>query len=170
MADIDNDMFIVCALGVANIVMSVIYKSDITCDSNILGLDSWMLIFGIVIVSMVVLAAHVHKIRYNQSFVNICGLALIFLFVWTIVGAVIFWRDCVHTDPNSIRIFMWVDLIVSILLFCIGGMTERRNTYIIIYIPNQQYPITTTTTTISDHNNDDNNNDPQIKQVHMTIM
>lgn len=114
-------LFLVAMLGVANVIMSAVHGDDITCNTNDvidLSLKQWMLIFGIVII----IASFFTLVTTNCDVKNvefIYALLLLFLFVWSIVGSIAFWHDCMNTDPINVRRFMWVQLIMIFLIYVI---------------------------------------------------
>lgn len=113
------------ALPIAEIVMAEKFRGDMSCPDGIISPYTWMLtegIVGIFIYGMlgltIILAFQKSDIAngFAVAFVVPTYLLLVFQFCWIIVGAVMFWRDCVDLETHSMNNFYWAVLIINLVM------------------------------------------------------
>ena len=100
---------VLCGVFIAEIVMASLYQFDITCYSNILNPNVWLIVNGVagciwifllLIISQInILANNIsgtddydNESLYYLNFIRI--VFSLFRFSWLISGSIMFWRDC----------------------------------------------------------------------------
>lgn len=135
MSDSDDDMFLCCvcctgliglsicmasfaSVGIAELIMVGKYGHEIVCNSSVMSLQTWLVVDGIVnIVGGCILGLlyfgkdDMEQFAENARKINKPFIA--FELVWTIIGSIVFWRDCPHVTPHSISDLMYAVLILS---------------------------------------------------------
>jgi hypothetical protein len=150
MTDICKKIFLVmtfATLPIVNLVYVVKYKNQIECNVvNETSLEkninsaTWLSVQSIFILSIIVIMLFFELIFNARLKQNTCviwtkivffSLLGLFQTAWLIVGAVMFWRDCIDVSPNSIRILMWFNLIYGLIqssgLSIFSGYSSGRN-------------------------------------------
>lgn len=123
----------VLSLPIVEIYYGVSYESKILCNSPIdIEIPLWLIVKG----SIKLLSIIFISIYHFSTSKSICGtislfifsLLQTFLFVWVVLGGIIFWRDCPHLEPTSVNALMWFSLILE-MFFILGSRKslERHN-------------------------------------------
>ena len=100
----------------SEIYMGYTYRDQITCTTTMfVTLSEWLIIKGsITIFSMFLilpmLLSNRNSICYGCIIIPIY-ISYLTTFSWLIIGSIIFWRDCINTEPVVINAYMWVSLI-----------------------------------------------------------
>ncbi len=42
----------------------------------------------------------------TQDYINLLNISIIFNIIWTICGSIMFWRDCIDSEPSNINTLM----------------------------------------------------------------
>ena len=127
------------ALPIAELIIASTYKNDITgCTENFgISIYDWLMIKGIVEMTFIGIYAITYALimafspKTNDNaiigssfvLVSLTVVASVFIFVWIIIGSIIFWRDCDTITPNQVNNLMWVTLIISY----VSMITHVRN-------------------------------------------
>ena len=125
------------ALPIAEIVMAEKHRSDMKCPNDIVSPYTWMLTEGIVgifiygIIGVITVCTMQGK---NSTASGVAGLffvplVLLTLFhtAWIIVGAVMFWRDCIDLEDSSMNEFYWAVLIINLVSIYFSGKTKNSD-------------------------------------------
>jgi hypothetical protein len=127
---------IFAALPVTEIVMGAIHRNDITCETDIVDISTWLIVKGatglfvVVFLVVAILAASTENEFFSclaVSFVTPFVFACMFSFAWLIVGSVVFWRDCSHLEPRPVNTLMWCSLIIGYVSIYIQWTTSNKN-------------------------------------------
>ncbi len=124
---------LVLSLPIVEIYYGVSYQNQIICQSSInIEIPLWLILKG----SIKLLSIIFISIYHFSTSKSICGtissfifsLLQTFLFVWLILGSIIFWRDCPNIEPTSVNTLMWFSLILE-MFFILGSRKslERHN-------------------------------------------
>jgi hypothetical protein len=105
-------------MPIAEITIGLMYKNEITCETNLfINISEWLIIKGsISIITVCILSISI--LLNKQSLCNcITGIIAyifnIFVLSWLITGSILFWRDCNNLTPDIVNNFMWVSLIIG---------------------------------------------------------
>lgn len=111
------------ALGIVAVLFGASNIKEM-CSDSFIHLSTWLLVQGIVMLFMVV-GGPISKYCSGKSFyISMAIFYSLFELIWIIMGGVILWRDslpCEDLDPEFYVASMVV-VIISIILFCCGGM------------------------------------------------
>lgn len=114
------------AIPISEIVIGVIYKTNLLCSdnavTNLITLDKWLIVDGSVSTCFFFLIIF-WSISSNNSPVNCCSICLLYLLnffnlVWAIIGSYIFFGNCKKIEPESINIYMIVIFVISYISLC----------------------------------------------------
>uniref|UniRef100_A0A6C0ECC0 Transmembrane protein n=1 Tax=viral metagenome TaxID=1070528 RepID=A0A6C0ECC0_9ZZZZ len=117
---------LVASLSIAELVIATKYENDIDCSSSVgISIYQWLLTDAIVLLLFLapifILAFLTINIKTKRDNTLIkCDilllilrlLSLVFTIAWTIIGSIIFWRDCSHVEPSEVNSIMWAALII----------------------------------------------------------
>jgi hypothetical protein len=114
---------IIFALPITELVFAIYFRNQIVCHTPLfIGLDNWLIVKGAVtLCSTIFLALVAVSTKNSLCFVYsiwFIYLFSIFLLGWTIVGSIIFWRDCYNLTPIIVNNYMWFELIYSYVMIC----------------------------------------------------
>lgn len=122
------------ALPIAEIVMAEKYRADMSCPNDIISPYTWMLTEGIVGIFVYGLCGIIFSVAIDGTD-NSKALAVLFsvplwflsMFqcAWIIVGAIMFWRDCIDLETKSMNDFYWTVLIINLVSLYISGNTAN---------------------------------------------
>lgn len=119
------------ALPVTELTLSLIYRDDIICNSDIqVTIFEWLVLKSsiniILLLIFFILSIFDNKDNYLYSFIFFTYYLFgVFNFAWLIVGSIIFWRDCYNLEPYSINILMWVSLIMGYINIYINSVQKK---------------------------------------------
>lgn len=141
----------VLALAVAELVMGIRHRDDTTCSNDqLMNPSTWLIVQGaysigsfflLVCLSFAGVVTLMSTDRVSTSLVG-CGFFLILFtyylgvllsVAWSIIGAVMLWRDNLSCEPESFNDMLWasviIHLIVSVCTLCwrpsSGGAASR---------------------------------------------
>ncbi len=113
----------VYALPIAELVVGVTYRNNIhKCDSQLLSIATWLIVNGSVgcFTYTCKLIINMARSMKNDSFHTFAAILLVpyicsiaFTIAWLVTGSIIFWRDCIHVEPQSLNIMVWCSLIIG---------------------------------------------------------
>ena len=124
-------LVLIISFPIAEIYFGFLYENKIECDSSInIGIPLWLIIKGFVKILSIIFMS-IYHISTSKS---ICGtissfifsLLQIFLFVWVILGGIIFWRDCPHIQPISVNTLLWFSLIIEMIYILVSRKSLER--------------------------------------------
>ena len=125
--------FIACifALPIYELCIALIYKNDITtCSTTIPGLDisTWLIVKAVVTICALIAVVPcllIDKIKFAGQVV--LGLFNLFIFIWLIIGSVIFFKDCNNLKPEIVNVSMWIIIILGFLqILCSKGAYDEK--------------------------------------------
>lgn len=106
------------SIGIAELAMVGKHGHEIVCESPIMSLQSWLIVDGIFnivggcIVGLLYFGED-NAEQFTERARKINKPFIAFELVWTIIGSIVFWRDCPHVTPHSIYNLMFAVLILS---------------------------------------------------------
>lgn len=118
------------ALPIAEIIMAEKYRDDMSCPNDIISPYTWMLTEGIVgifiygfcgIVSALLLIDNDSSKTVGVILYIPLVILSMFHFAWIIVGAIMFWRDCIDLETKSMNDFYWAVLIINLVSIYMSG-------------------------------------------------
>jgi len=118
----------IAALPVAQLIIGVIFKDEVVCETNIVSIPNWLIIKGSSVLFMAMFSfvfsiAKAMKnnciMRWLSVFCVLFYLSCLFNLGWLIVGSVVFWRDCNDLTPKPVNTMMWCSLIIDYVLIYI---------------------------------------------------
>lgn len=117
----------ICTLGfpLYELCIGIIYKNDISaCSTMQIDVSTWLIVKSSITISAIFLVgicvATNNKI-IGQVLLNVFRL---FIFIWLIVGSVLFFRDCIKIEPAIVNISMWVIIITGFLSIISSSKTD----------------------------------------------
>jgi len=117
----------ICALGfpLYELCIGIIFKNDISaCSTMEIDVSTWLIVKSSITISAIFLVgicvATNNKI-IGQVLLNVFRL---FIFIWLIVGSVLFFRDCIKIEPAIVNISMWVIIITGFLSIISSSKTD----------------------------------------------
>ena len=128
-------LLIFTALPISELIMGSIYKNQIDCVTEIVNIDTWLIVKGsiglfvVVFLSILVVAVATEEeylLRLSVTSTIPFYLSCLFSLAWLIVGSVIFWRDCIDLSPRSVNTMMWCSLIIGYVLIYIQWTTSNK--------------------------------------------
>lgn len=123
------------ALPVAEIIMAEKYRQDMSCPNDIISPYTWMLVEGIVgifiyglygIVTALLLTDGQSSKVLGGLFCIPLWILTVFHFAWIIVGAIMFWRDCIDLETKSMNDFYWAVLIINLVSLYVSGNNNNN--------------------------------------------
>ena len=125
------------ALPITQLVMVAKYSDQIICNS-FLQPKVWLIVKAVTDLFVIICCCFICSAKFTE---NRCILAMasilfvpflfasVFELVWLIIGSVMFWRDCLHMDPEPINTLMWCSLIIGyvfLLKSCSGKSNKEK--------------------------------------------
>ncbi len=124
------------SLPIAEIVMAEKYRQDMSCPNDLISPYTWMLTEGIVGIFIYGLCGILCALMITGSDsskktgVVLCiplWLLSVFHLAWLIVGAVMFWRDCIDLETKSMNDFYWAVLIINFVSLYLSGKNNNKD-------------------------------------------
>ena len=123
---------IIFSLPIIEISYGFYYKDAITCNS-FLSISDWLRIKGFIFICYVIALLSSFAISNKNVVTCLCFPVItifnIFILTWSVIGSVIFYRDCYNVKPESINVLMWISLIAgyfSILQIFISNKNNQN--------------------------------------------
>jgi hypothetical protein len=124
------------SLPICQLVYSSVYKDEMACDTSMqIHPYEWMItegsitLFEIVTMFFVLITSR-SALPFTGPLVVTLIMTGVFQMGWLIYGSVLFWRDCLHLQPNSVNHLFWATLIMGILgivgTCCSGKATKSK--------------------------------------------
>lgn len=118
-------------LAVIDVVYGVYHRNDNTCDS-FLNVSDWLIIKGASTLGSIIsflfllnffatrqlltlgVTCQSSLLTVGSVFSMVLYFAsLLFEYAWLVTGSVIFWNDCRHLSPETMKNFLWATLIIG---------------------------------------------------------
>lgn len=119
------------SVGIAELAMVGNHGHEIVCDSPIMSLQSWLIVDGIVniiggcIIGLLYFGED-NAAKFTESARRVNKPFIAFELIWTIIGSIVFWRDCPHVTPHSIYNLMFAVLILSYISIYVHYHSETE--------------------------------------------
>ncbi|AYV79981.1 MAG: hypothetical protein Gaeavirus4_4 [Gaeavirus sp.] len=116
----DTLFVIAYCLPLVQIVIGFLGISTVNCDTNIIPIQTWLIIEGF---TMIIVITHlaITLAGYGNIVYLLC---YIFNFTWLIVGCVVFKNDCIHVGPIYVNAIMWISLIAGYIISLIASYMQ----------------------------------------------
>ena len=96
------------------------YFNDITCDTDtFIKMPIWLIIKG-VFAAISTIFIFIIIITGKNSFVLKVSKKILIIFnvmlgLWIIIGAIVFWENCLYLKPINVDIYIWFSILFGIL-------------------------------------------------------
>ncbi len=99
--------------------IGIVYYDDITCDSNtFIKMPIWLIIKGIfTMISNMAIFITITRGKKKILLMVTKNTIIIFniiLCIWIIMGAIIFWQDCLYLKPLNVDVYIWFSILFGI--------------------------------------------------------
>ena len=134
-------------MPIVQIAYGIYYYHKITNCHSFITIPIWLIISGITGILMILLVGilffnifqiikkdEIDTPTTSQDKITcfLCSLLLyiilIFNTIWTICGSIMFWRDCIHSNPSGINTLMWVTLILTYVYIYMFNQNKKNDT------------------------------------------
>ena len=112
----------IISLSIIEIIISGTNWNTNTCSNETIILPTtWLIVDGIFqcITTAIFMKFFLFEVVFQQKLQTKCLLYLliVFEFIWTIIGAVVLWRDNISCSPLDLDIIFWTSIIVKLFIF-----------------------------------------------------
>lgn len=117
----------ICALGfpLYELCIGIIYKNDISaCSTMQIDVSTWLIVKSVITISAILLVGICVATKNKIIGLGLLMVSRIFIFIWLIVGSVLFFRDCIKIEPAIVNISMWVIIITGFLSIISSSKTD----------------------------------------------
>lgn len=122
-----------CGYGfiLTQLIIAGITYDTTTCSHGTLLLPThWLIIDGSVslgfsVILWILYLGYHRDLSVAICFIVVCGLPIaLFSFAWTIVGAIILWRDNTSCDPPSLDWIFYISVVSRVVLIGVGCLNS----------------------------------------------